>query len=459
MTAEVLTELAEALPSEGLLTDRDLVESYRFDRATFCEAGQPLVVVRARGVDQVSATMRIASKHRIPVVPQGARSGLSGAANAIDDCIVLSLEAMNEIVEIDVPNRIVVTQPGIYNADLSRAVGEHGLFYPPDPSSWEFCSIGGNLSTNSGGLCCVKYGVTTDYVLGLQVVLASGEVLRTGRRTVKGVAGYDLTKLFVGSEGTLGVITEATLMLRPATQQPLTVAATYAEARDAAAGVSAVIASGMVPSLLEFMDRTSIQAVSRSFKLGFGEEVGALVIAQSDAGEVQGKADIETIAKCLESAGAADLIVAEDQAEGELLLAARRQVIPAFEAIGAMLMDDVCVPRDRLAQLVEGVERLSSECGLTVGVFGHAGDGNFHPGVIFDADDPKQRTAAQQVFADIMRLGLELGGTITGEHGVGVLKRDLLAEEVGELSLRIHRDIKRALDPHGILNPGKVFAS
>jgi len=222
--------------------------------------------------------------------------------------------------------------------------------------------------------------------------------------------------------------------------------------------VSAVIASGMVPSLLEFMDRTSIQAVSSSFKLGFGEEVGALVIAQSDAGEVQGKADIETIAKCLESAGAAELIIAEDQAEGELLLAARRQVIPAFEEIGAMLMDDVCVPRDRLAQLVEGVERLSDEVGLTVGVFGHAGDGNFHPGVIFDADDPQRRAAAQQVFADIMRLGLQLGGTITGEHGVGVLKRDLLAEEVGELSLRVHRDIKRALDPLGILNPGKVFA-
>jgi glycolate oxidase len=459
MSAEVLSELTAALPSESLLTDRDLIESYRYDRATFCDAGQPLVVVRARNTDQVSATLRIASKHRVPVVPQGARSGLSGAANAIDDCIVLSLEAMTRIIEIDVPNRVVVTEPGIYNADLSRAVAEHGLFYPPDPSSWEFCSIGGNLSTNSGGLCCVKYGVTTDYVLGLEVVLASGEVLRTGRRTVKGVAGYDLTKLFVGSEGTLGVITEATLMLRPESQQPLTVAATYAEARDAAAGVSAVIASGVVPSLLEFMDRTSIQAVSSSFKLGFGAEVGALVIAQSDAGEVQGKADIDTIAKSLESAGAADLIVAEDHAEGELLLAARRQVIPAFEGIGAMLMDDVCVPRDRLAKLVEGVERLSDACGLTVGVFGHAGDGNFHPGVIFDADDPEQRAAAQQVFADIMRLGLELGGTITGEHGVGVLKRDLLAEEVGELSLRVHRDIKRALDPLGILNPGKVFAA
>jgi glycolate oxidase len=458
MGADVLRDLTEALPAQSLVTDRDLIESYRYDRATFCDAGQPLVVVRARDVDQVSATLRIASKHRTPVVPQGARSGLSGAANAIDDCIVLSLEAMTRIVEIDVPNRLVVTEPGIYNADLSRAVAEHGLFYPPDPSSWEFCSIGGNLSTNSGGLCCVKYGVTTDYVLGLQVVLASGEVLRTGRRTVKGVAGYDLTKLFVGSEGTLGVITEATLMLRPKSQQPLTVAATYGEAQAAAAGVSAVIASGMVPSLLEFMDRTSIQAVNESFKLGFGDEVGALVIAQTDAGEVQGKADIETMAGCLESAGASDVIVAEDHAEGELLLAARRQVIPAFEGIGSMLMDDVCVPRDRLALLVEGVERLSAASGLTVGVFGHAGDGNFHPGVIFDADDSAQRDAAQRVFADIMRLGLQLGGTITGEHGVGVLKRDLLAEEIGDLSLRVHRDIKRALDPLGILNPGKVFA-
>jgi glycolate oxidase len=458
MGAEVVRELSEALPAQCVVTDRDLIESYRYDRATFCDAGQPAVVVRARNTDQVSATLRIASKHRTPVVPQGARSGLSGAANAIDGCIVLSLEAMTRIVEIDVPNRIVVAEPGIYNADLSRAVAEHGLFYPPDPSSWEFCSIGGNLSTNSGGLCCVKYGVTTDYVLGLQVVLASGEVLRTGRRTVKGVAGYDLTKLFVGSEGTLGVITEATLMLRPQSQQPLTVAATYAEARDAAAGVSAVIASGMVPSLLEFMDRTSIQAVNDSYKLGFGDEVGALVIAQSDAGEVQGKADIDTMAGCLESAGASDVIVAEDHAEGELLLAARRQVIPAFEGIGAMLMDDVCVPRDRLAMLVEGVERLSAQSGLTVGVFGHAGDGNFHPGVIFDADDPAQRDAAQQVFADIMRLGLELGGTITGEHGIGVLKRNLLAEEIGDLSLRVHRDIKHALDPLGILNPGKVFA-
>ena len=213
-----LADLATGLPEGVLSTDPDVLASYSIDRAMFAEPGRPIALVRARDREQVQHVMRTATRHRIPVVPQGARSGLSGAATASDGCILLNVERMNQIVEIDPANRLVVTQPGIFNADLSRAVGEHGLYYPPDPSSWEFCSIGGNLSTNSGGLCCVKYGVTTDYVLGLELVLADGQVLRTGRRTVKGVAGYDLTKLIVGSEGTLGVITEATLMLRPKTE-------------------------------------------------------------------------------------------------------------------------------------------------------------------------------------------------------------------------------------------------
>src|SRR5699024_2425271 len=234
--------------------------------------------------DHVSAALRVASEHRVPVVPQGARSGLSGAANAIDRGLVVSLERMTRIVCIDRANRYVVTQPGVMNAELSRAVESEGLFYPPDPSSWEFCSIGGNLSTNSGGLCCVKYGVTTDYVLGLEVVLASGEVLRTGRRTVKGVAGYDLTRLFVGSEGTLGIITEATLRLRSAAQQPRTVAATFPDAATAATAVSEVVRCDVVPSLLEFMDSTSIRAVNEAFGLGFEDNVGAVVLAQSDTG-------------------------------------------------------------------------------------------------------------------------------------------------------------------------------
>jgi glycolate oxidase len=453
----IVEALTGALPAGRVVTDADRMESYRNDRAMFCPAGRPAVVVLPRDTGEVSTTMRLASEYDVPVVPQGARSGLSGAANAIEGCIVLSLERMDRVLEIDVANRLVVSQPGVFNADLSRAVAEHGLFYPPDPSSWEFCSIGGNLSTNSGGLCCVKYGVTTDYVLGLEVVLASGEVLRTGRRTVKGVAGYDLTRLFVGSEGTLGVITEATLMLRPAAQEPLTVAAVFPDPAAAAGAVSAIVASGVAPSLLEFMDRTSLHAVNDMFSLGFDQDAGALVLAQSDAGPVQAQHDIDLLSKLFADAGATEVVVAEDAQEGELLLAARRQVLVAFERMGTTLIDDVCVPRDRLAELVERVEAVAASAGVLVAVVGHAGDGNFHPSVVFDDSDPAQVSAAKQAFDDIMLVGLDLGGTITGEHGVGTLKKDLLRREAGDLSLRVHRDIKRALDPQGILNPGKVF--
>lgn len=456
-SSPVVSELQAALPAECVVTDPDIMESYRVDRAMFCDAGMPVALVLARETAHVSAAMRIASAHDIPVVPQGARSGLSGAANAIDGCIIVSLERMTAISHIDVPNRYVVTQPGVMNAALSRAVEAEGLFYPPDPSSWEFCSIGGNLSTNSGGLCCVKYGVTIDYVLGLEVVLASGEVLRTGRRTVKGVAGYDLTKLFVGAEGTLGIITEATLSLRPKAQRPETLAATFDHSKRAAEGVSAVVGGGVVPSLLEFMDRTSVEAVNDAFKLGFDESVGAVVIAQSDSGGAHGRQEIDHIARILSDSGATDVIVADDPEEGELLLTARREVLTAFERLGTTLIDDVCVPRDALAALVKGIDEISARHDLVIGVVGHAGDGNFHPTVVFDGQDEDEARRAKQAFDDVMTFGLELGGTITGEHGVGVLKRELLTREVGDLGIRVHRDIKRALDPQNILNPGKVF--
>jgi glycolate oxidase len=457
MCSAIVRTLRGRLPEASVITDRDLLASYRYDRAMLCDAGWPAVVVIARSTEDVAITLRAASEHRVPVVPQGARSGLSGAANAIDDCIVLTLEKMNKVVEVDVPNRLVVTQPGVYNADLSRTVADHGLFYPPDPSSWEFCSVGGNLATNSGGLCCVKYGVTTDYVLGLEVVLASGEVLRTGRRTVKGVAGYDLTRLFVGSEGTLGVITEATLSLRPKTQRPLTVAAVFPDTESACEAISAVVAAGLVPSLLEFMDQTSVRAVNDSFQMGFSDDTAALVLAQSDSGPQRAPEELAEIVKICESAGAFETAVADDPQEGELLLAARREALSAFEKLGTTMIDDVCVPRDRLAKLVAGIDAIAQASGLVIGVVGHAGDGNFHPTVVFDQHDPEQVRTAKKAFGDVMLLSLELGGTITGEHGVGVLKKELLAREVGDLSLRIHADIKRALDPLGILNPGTVF--
>ena len=456
--AAVLEALRAGLPQGSVVVDRDVVQTYSVDRAMYCPVGTALALVRATSTQDVQHVMRVATEHRVPVVPQGARSGLSGAANALDGCILLSLEKMDQVLEVDAANRIVVTQPGIFNAVLSRRVAEEGLFYPPDPSSWEFCSIGGNVSTNSGGLCCVKYGVTTDYVLGLEVVLADGQVLRTGRRTVKGVAGYDLTRLFVGSEGTLGVITEITLLLRPATERPLTVAAVYDSASTAAEAVSRVVRCGVVPSLLEFMDKTSVHAVNEAFNMGISPEAGALVLAQSDAGGERAAAEIARIAEVLEEAGAIELAVADDPAEGDLLLAARREVLTAFEKLGTTMIDDVCVPRTRLAELVERIEQVSADCGLTIGVVGHAGDGNFHPTVVFDGQDPDQVARAKQAFDDIMAISLELGGTITGEHGVGILKMALLERELGDLSLRVHRNIKKALDPLSILNPGKVFA-
>jgi glycolate oxidase len=456
--SDLLGALREGLPSGSVVDDADILEAYAHDRAMYAAAGTAAALVHARETAHVQHVMRVATRFDVPVVPQGARSGLSGAANAIDGCILLSLEKMNQVLEIDVPNRIVVTQPGIYNADLSRAVADQGLFYPPDPSSWEFCSIGGNISTNSGGLCCVKYGVTTDYVLGLEVVLADGQILRTGRRTVKGVAGYDLTRLFVGSEGTLGVVTEITLLLRPKTELPLTVAAVFDSPATAAGAVSDVVACGIVPSLLEFMDKVCVHAVNDAFNMGIAPEAGALVLAQSDAGGDRAAEEIRILAEILEKAGAMEVAVADDPAEGELLLAGRRQVLTAMEKLGTTMIDDVCVPRSKLAELVERIEQVATDVELTIGVVGHAGDGNFHPTVVFDRDDPGQVERAKQAFDDIMAISLELGGTITGEHGVGTLKMALLEQEVGPLSLELHRKIKASLDPQGILNPGKVFA-
>ncbi|HEX6578724.1 MAG TPA: FAD-linked oxidase C-terminal domain-containing protein [Jiangellaceae bacterium] len=453
---DVVAELRAGLPEGALVDDPNRMESYRFDKALFCPAGHPVAVVLARERAHVEHALRTASALGVPVVPQGARSGLSGAANAIDGCIVLSLEHMDRIVEIDRANRLAVVEPGVMNAGFSRAVAEHGLFYPPDPSSWEFCSIGGNLSTNSGGLCCVKYGVTSDYVRGLEVVLASGEVVATGRRTVKGVAGYDLTKLFVGSEGTLGVITQATLALRPQADQPHTMAAVFDSPVAAARAVTAIMGGGHVPSLLEVMDATCIRVVNEWKRMDLPADAGAMLLAQSDNGS-SAVAEIAEIGSLCDAAGATEVAVTSDPAEGEMLLEARRVALLALERLGTTMIDDVCVPLTRFADLFEGVEKLAAAHDVVIGVVGHAGDGNMHPTVVFDPADADQARRAQAAFGAVMDLGLELGGTITGEHGIGVLKKEWLTREVGPVAMRLHRDIKQIMDPAGILNPGKVF--
>ncbi len=453
---DLLELLRAGLPAEALITDPDITASYANDMASFCEAGTPAVVALPRNVEQVQHVMRTATALRVPVVPQGARTGLSGAANASDGCIVLSLTKMDRILEISPVDRIAVVEPGVINAVLSRAVDEHGLYYPPDPSSWEMCTIGGNIGTASGGLCCVKYGVTAEYVLGLDVVLADGRLLSTGRRTAKGVAGYDLTRLLVGSEGSLGIVVKAVLALKPKPPRQLALAAEFPSAASACDAICAIMERGHTPSLLELMDRTTVRAVNSMANMGLPDSTEALLLAAFDTPDPA--ADLAAVAELCTAAGATEVVPAEDAAESEMLLQARRMSLTALETIkSATMIDDVCVPRSKLGAMLEGTAAVAEKYDLIIGVCAHAGDGNTHPVVCFDHTDADESRRARESFDEIMALGLELGGTITGEHGVGVLKKEWLARELGEVSVELHRGIKQAFDPLGLLNPGKVF--
>ncbi|HEX5401132.1 MAG TPA: FAD-linked oxidase C-terminal domain-containing protein [Pseudonocardiaceae bacterium] len=456
----LIERLIAELGADAVLTDTDVTASYSRDMMPLAPNGAPLAVVLPGNTEQVQAVVRACREARVPIVPRGAGSGLSGAANAIDGCVVLVTSRMNEILEIDPDNRLAVVQPGVVNLDFRAAVEKHGLFYPPDPSSYDWCTIGGNLSTNAGGLCCVKYGVTTDSVLGMEIVLADGEVLRTGRRTVKGVAGYDLTKLFVGSEGTLGVITSATLALRPLPQAPCTLVATFDDTESAGAAVSKVVREGLVPSLMEIMDSSSIKASESYLKTELGPAGGcaALLLCQSDLGGEPATRELDIIERICTDSGASMTYATEDLAEGRMLLQARRVVLLALEQYGTWLTDDVCVPRTRIAELIAGCHRISDEVGLRIAVVGHAGDGNMHPTIVYDPTSEDEKARAKKAFDDILAVGLSLGGTVTGEHGVGKIKREWLETEIGPVAMRVHRALKAAMDPENLFNPGSMFS-
>lgn len=423
-----------------------------------------MALVRPRTTADVAATLAIAHEHRVPVVVRGAGSGLAGAATAPPGSVVLSTVRMARVLELDPVERLAVVQPGVITADLRAAAAAEDLAYPPDPGSVAFSTIGGNVATDAGGMCCVKYGVTGDFVLGLEVVWADGTVSRTGRRTVKGVAGYDLTSLLVGSEGTLGVVTEVTLRLVPAPPPALTLVATFATLTAAGEAVGALVAAGLDLCALEVMDRTTLAAVDGLTGMGLATGTGsasdgstgtpaAMLLVQSDS---PAAADVLARAAAL-CAGAEDLALAEDPAEGEALMEARRQALPALERLGDWILDDVCVPRSRIVALLRRVEEVAAAEGLVIGVFGHAGDGNMHPTIIHDRGDPASVAAAQRAFDAITAAALDLGGTITGEHGVGRLKRSWLARELDPGTLAVSRAVKAALDPRGILNQGAVL--
>ncbi len=448
---------AEAALDDGdVVTDPDRLASYRCDQSTGSAAGEPFAVAFPRTTAQVSALLAAAYEHRVPVVPRGAGSGLSGGANAIDGSLVLCVERMRDVLAVDGGNGYVETQPGVLNQELRAHVAGHGLWYAPDPASKDICSIGGNVATNAGGLCCVKYGVTRDAVLGLEVVLADGRVTRLGRRTIKGVAGYDLTALVVGSEGTLGVVTMARLRLRPLPPPPTTAVAVFPDVESAGRAVEAIMAVAS-PSLLELMDRTTIRAVEAYRPMGLDTDAGALLLAQTDLPGAAGAAEADVISAACERAGATDVFRSEDPDEAELLLGARRMAIPALETMGDWLLDDISVPRRRLAEAVAAIERISAEHDVVIGTFGHAGDGNLHPTIVVPHGDADAAARGLEAFDAILDVALALDGTVTGEHGVGLLKLRGLTAELDDAAVDLHRRIKDALDPRGILNPGKAL--
>lgn len=450
-----LSELAAALPDGMVLTDPATLGAYRQDYAQDPTAGQPLALVRPTSTAEVQTTLRWCAEEGIPLVTRGAGTSLSGGSTAVDGAIVLSTERMRAL-SIDPATRTATAQPGLLNAEVKQAAGAHGLWYPPDPSSFEICSIGGNVATNAGGLCCVKYGVTADYVLGLEVVLADGRALRLGGHQIKDSAGLSLTKLFVGSEGVLGVITEVILRLLPPQPPACTVVAAFPSVAQASRAVLAVT-DRIRPAMLEFMDTVAVNAVEDMMNMGLPREAGALLIAQSDAPGPAGAAEVALIEEAFNAHGATECFATDDPADGEAFTAARRAAIPAVERLGTLLLEDVGVPLPALPALIEGVAAIAAEQEVTISVVAHAGDGNTHPLIAYDPQEPDQLDRAQRAFGQIMDLAIALDGTITGEHGVGRLKKGWLPDQVGPDVMDLTATIKAALDPKGLLNPGVIL--
>jgi glycolate oxidase len=454
MTAvDVVALLREEL-GDRVDTDPEALHAARADKSGHASSGPPLAVVHAERVADVQAVLRIAHRTATPVVTRGAGTGLAGGANAGPGEIALSTTRMTRILEVRADDLLAVVEPGILNAELNDALAAHGLWWAPDPASRAISTVGGNIATGAGGLLCAKYGVVRDAVLGVDLVLADGRLLRLGHRSVKGVTGLDLTSLVIGSEGTLGVIVGATLKLRPIDPGPTrTLTALFPDVRSAAVAASAVTTSGVQPAIMELMDALTLDAVHRLLRLPAPPPDAAQLTIQTDG--VAAIAEADAIAQALTALGGT-VTLAADEAESARLWQLRRSMHPAMEALGTTLIEDVSVPRSRLADMFDEIARIEQAYGIRIPTVCHAGDGNLHPNFIFDGPDvPPEIWAAAD---DLFRAALRLDGTLTGEHGVGILKRRWLADELGDDQWELQRQITRVFDPTGILNPGKVFA-
>ena len=430
-----LSALSDLLgPEVSLISDPDITASYSRDQAPFAVAAAPFAVLLARSASEISIALKYANEHSIPVVTRGAGSGLSGGANSTADSLVISLEKMDQILEIDPANQIARVQAGVINLDLDTAAKEFGLAYLPDPASREWSSLGGNAATNAGGMCCVKYGVTGAHVRAMQVVLASGEIIELGKATKKSVSTYDLLHLFIGSEGTLGIITELTLNLEIRPSAPATLIATFPNITKAAAAAAALLQYR--PSMLEIV--------------GF-EVAGSVLLMQLDENHSLCESALET---CKEF-DLIDGVYSDDPADAADLIRVRKLAYPALERMGATLLDDVALPITKIADFVEQVEKLSKEVNLTIGIFGHAGDGNMHPTIVHDHGDLAAAERAQSAFGQIVEIAQSLGGTASGEHGIGSIKSKFVANEISNTVIELQRAVKKVFDPRSILNPGK----
>lgn len=455
---DAVSQLCQALGRSAVSTDPGELARRLRDRSDAPASATPLAHVRPASTADVAQVMRIASAHRIAVVPQGALTGLAGGANALDGAILLDLTAMDAIVRIDPVEMVAVVQPGVLTSELAERAAAEGLFYAPDPGSIGECSIGGNVATNAGGMRCVKYGVTGDSVRSLEVVLADGEVLRTRPPTVKGVGGLDLTSLFVGSEGTLGVITEITVSLLPAPGPTLGITASFASVDDALATANEIIAGPHRPSALEFFDSGVIDAVRAhepQADLPVGAKGWLLVLSDALSGAEE---DIDCYARSAREHGAIAVQQARDADEVEQLMVARRSLNVSMRAVrGGSLNEDVAVPRSRLSELLLRLDALAASSGLPIATAGHVGDGNLHPVIVYDPADAEQTRIAHETHWKVLALAGELGGTVTGEHGIGLEKLGAVDAELGPRIRGIERSLKAVLDPDGLLNPGKKY--
>lgn len=455
MEREVIRRIQKIVGEENVLSLEEERRCYAFDARS--EGKVPDLVVFPTNTNQVSEILKLANEFRFPVIPRGLGSGVTGGAVPTSSGVVLSFTKMNRILEIDRENLVAVVEPGVVTYEFQEEVKKFGLFYPPDPASHKYSTIGGNVANCSGGPNSLKYGVTRDYVLGLEVVLPTGEIMNTGCRTMKGVVGYDLTRLFVGSEGTLCVITKIILKLIPLPEGKSTILAFFKEVEDAAKCVSSIIASRIVPATLEFMDKASVLCSEMANPIGIPEGTGSLLLIEVDGDWPSVKYQTEKVVNILKESGAYEVRFTDDPKEAERLWTARRTLSQATYNLNPVkIAEDVVVPRSKVPALIRKLEALSQELNIPILSFGHAGDGNFHVSIMIK-DNEEERKKAEIAVREIFRETLSLGGTISGEHGIGFLKSEYIDMELSKETLLTMAKIKRLLDPNNILNPGKIF--